>query len=228
MDAARNIIGLFDSNVENYDSWYDAKSGRAVLETEAEMLRRVLPRGLGVEIGSGTCRFSELLREERDIVCLDPSLRMLRHGYTRGRCIFPVAGVAEDTPLRSSYFSFAYMVTVIEFLHDPAMALKETWRILKPGGVLAVLFIERESSWGKFYMEIARKGIDPILARARLYTAREVDELLAASGFQVQKHLMSLAYPPLTVPPALPEIYEEACSDCGVTLTVAAKPKEFI
>jgi ubiquinone/menaquinone biosynthesis C-methylase UbiE len=223
MHALKEIVKLFDTVVEKYDSWYDSEAGKIVLKTEAEMLRRALPEGLGVEIGAGTCRFSSLLSDGRSIICLEPSTSMLMYGYMRGRCPEALAAVAEYSPLRSGCVSFAYMVTVLEFLEEPVKVIAEVRRILREGGTIAVLFIERESSWGKLYRDAASKGLDPVFARARFYSAEEVDELLREAGFKVKRHLRALDYPPLTVPERPPRIFEEKCEDCGVTLVVGAK-----
>lgn len=218
----RGILELFSEVAGQYDSWYDSPAGRVVLEVEASMLDEVLPSGIGVDVGAGTCRFAPFLSRGREIVCLEPAYGMLVYGYARGRCEHPLCATSENAPLRPS-FDFAYMVTVLEFLEDPALSLTRIWEALKSGGLLAVLYVERESKWGKLYSELAEKGADPVLARARFYSQPEVDKLLSAAGFEVREHLKSLDYEPLTVPAEKPRVYRESCADCGVTLTVAVK-----
>uniref|UniRef100_A0A7J3X571 Methyltransferase domain-containing protein n=1 Tax=Thermofilum pendens TaxID=2269 RepID=A0A7J3X571_THEPE len=119
---------------------------------------------------------------------------------------------------------FAYMVAVLEFLENPGRALAALGSLLKRGGVLAVLFIERESSWGRLYRELAEKRADPVLAVARLLSLREVIDLVERSGFRVLKTLQALDYEPLAVPETEPRVYEGvSCQDCGVALVAAMR-----
>jgi Methylase involved in ubiquinone/menaquinone biosynthesis len=222
VESRERIIGVFDSIARSYDEWYAQPAGQVVLRTEARMLDAVLPRGLGVEVGAGTCVFPPLLSRDREIVCLDPALGML--SLCRGRCPHPVAGTAEEPPLRRGSLDFAYMVAVLEFLENPGRALAALGSLLKRGGVLAVLFIERESSWGRLYRELAEKRADPVLAVARFLSLGEVISLVERSGFRVLRILQALDYKPLAVPEAEPRIYEGAsCSDCGVALVAAVR-----
>ncbi len=222
MEPREHIIGVFDASARSYDEWYAQPAGQVVLRTEARMLDAVLPEGLGVEVGAGTCVFPPLLSRGREIICLEPSLGML--SLCRCRCPHPVAGTAEEPPLRRGSLDFAYMVAVLEFLENPTSALEAAGELLKRGGVLAVLFIERGSSWGRLYRELAEKRADPVLAVARFLTLEEVLSLVERSGFKVLRILQALDYEPLSVPEAEPRIYEGvSCRDCGVALVAAAR-----
>lgn len=222
MGARKRVVELFDSVAKSYDEWYAQPAGRVVLRAEARMLDAVLPEGVGAEVGAGTCVFPPLLSRGREIVCLEPSLGML--GLGRGRCLHPVAGTAEEPPVRPSSLDFAYMVTVLEFLEDPLKAVQAVRGLLKRGGVLAVLFIERESRWGRLYAELAEKRADPVFAAARFLTLREVLELVERAGLRVKRVLQALDYEPLTVPETEPPVYEGgSCGDCGVALVAAAR-----
>jgi len=222
VEARRLVVEVFDSVAKSYDEWYAQPAGQAVLRTEARMLDAVLPEGVGAEVGAGTCVFPPLLSWGREIVCLDPSLGML--GLGRGRCPHLAAGTAEEPPIRPGSLDFIFMVTVLEFLEDPVKALKAAGSLLKRSGVLAVLFIERESRWGRFYGELAGKRTDPVLAAARFLSLREVLSLVERSGFRVRRILQALDYEPLTVPETEPPVYEGApCSDCGIALVAATR-----
>lgn len=223
MTLRARIVQLFDSVANLYDAWYAQPAGKAVLETEARMLDSALPRGVGAEIGAGTCVFASLLSKEREIVCCDPSLKMLELG--RRRCPHLLVATAEEPPLRPRSLDFVYLVTVIEFLEDPKLALERLSGLLRRGGTFAILFIEKQSSWGHLYEEIGRRGEDPVLASARLYSFEDVEGMLHRAGLCVKKVLQALDYEPLTVPAGEPRVYEGlSCPDCGVTL-VAAEPE---
>jgi hypothetical protein len=96
--------------------------------------------------------------------------------------------------------------------------------LLKRDGVLVILFIERESRWGRLYAELAEKRADPLLAAPRFLTLREELSLMERAGFRVRRILQALDYELLTVPETEPPIYEGAsCGDCGVALVAAAR-----
>ncbi len=214
------IFRLFAENVEYYDSWYHEPSGRAVLEAEAKMLDTELPKGVGADIGAGTCVFPPLLSREREIICVEPVYEMLSYG--RKRCQHHLVSVGELLPLVE--LNFAYMVTVVEFLKDPIKVGESIYLSLKNGGILAVLFINRESTWGKTYQQIAAEGKDPILSRAKLYNLEEIKTIFEKAGFKYRKAVASLYWEPFTVP-AQKRIYSyQECRDCGAVLAVFEKP----
>lgn len=210
------IREIFAAQAARYDAWYREPAGRVVLEAEARMLDAALPHGFGADIGAGTCVFPPLLSRDREIACIEPVEEMLRIGYGRGA--HAIIAVAERLPLRR--LDFAYMVTVLEFLEEPVEAARGIAAALRPNGVLAVLFIEASSPWGKLYSSIAKEGGDPILAHMRLYTLEGVVKVFEAAGFKLSKTLSTLDYEPLTVPQEEPHIYEGVCENCGAVLAV--------
>ncbi|WP_460024889.1 class I SAM-dependent methyltransferase [Infirmifilum sp. SLHALR2] len=219
------VVEVFSQNAEAYDSWYRTPAGSAVLEAEASLLDLLLPRGVGADIGAGTGVFAEKLSENREIVCLDPSEPMLR--LARGRCQHLVVGVGEQPPLRSGSLSFAYMVTVLEFLENPRKVLESVRGLLREGGVLAVLSIERESPWGQLYRRLASENLDPVLAKAKFYSRREAEDFLLEAGYSISTRAWALDYEPLAVPEGKPRLYvDEECLRCGVYALVA-KPLHF-
>lgn len=214
------IFRLFAENVEYYDSWYNEPPGRAVLEAEAKMLDSELPKGVGADIGAGTCVFPPLLSSGREIFCVEPVYEMLKYG--RRRCWHPIVSVGESLPLFK--LDFAYMVTVVEFLDDPVKVGESVYHSLKEGGTLAVLFINKESNWGKTYRQVAAEGKDPILSRARLYNLGEIKAFFKRTGFKYRRAVASLDWEPFTVP-AKKNVYRyEECRDCGAVLAVFEKP----
>jgi len=88
------------------------------------------------------------------------------------------------------------MVTVLEFLEDPAAVLREIRETAKEGAELTILFINSESSWGDFYQDIGSKG-DPVFRHARLYTMVEVEALMTVSGYRVTEKAGTLTTQPM-------------------------------
>ncbi len=188
-------VDAFDRAAFSYDAWYETEKGRQVLSAERRLVNGFLPSiGVGLEIGAGTGVFAEALSNlRRSVVCLDLSREMLARAADRGLpCII---GSADTMPLRGGSLSFAYMVTVIEFLGDPVASLKEASRITGRDAPIVALFINRESDWGELYTAMAEKG-DPIFSHAHLYTLDEVEEITRRTGLKRNGALGTLTESP--------------------------------
>ena len=195
MENVRGIIGIFEKAAAYYDEWYRKPVGVYAFRSELRGLEALLPpSGLGVDIGAGTGIFAKHLSAgERYVVCLDPSPGMLKEAEKRN--LPAIVATAEASPFKHGSLDFAYMVTVIEFLPDPLKALRSVGAILKGDAPLAILLINRESSWGEQYSKLAEKG-DPIFSHARLYTLGEVCSLLKKAGYEPVEFLGTLTAPP--------------------------------
>ena len=191
-----DAIRAFDLVAVTYDDWYNHPQGRQVFDAELKAVDMHIPKeGIGLELGAGTGIFAEQLTGVmRTIVCLDPSGEMLKKAAERGMA--SVLGVGEALPLRVGVLDFTYMVTVLEFLDEPAVVLGEIRETAKEGAELTLLFINSESSWGDFYRDIGSKG-DPVFRHARLYTMVEVEALMTVSGYRVTDRAGTLTTQPM-------------------------------
>jgi len=191
-----DAIRAFDLVAVTYDDWYNHPQGRQVFDAELKAVDMHIPKeGIGLELGAGTGIFAEhLTGVRRTVVCLDPSGEMLKKAAERGMA--SVLGVGEALPLRVGVLDFTYMVTVLEFLDEPAAVLGEIRETAKEGAELTILFINSESSWGDFYRDIGSKG-DPVFRHARLYTMVEVEALMTVSGYSVTERAGTLTTQPM-------------------------------
>lgn len=213
-------VRAFDRAAQGYDDWYRHPQGAKVMKAETDLLNHLLPsQGLGLEIGAGTGVFAHgLTNQDRVIVCLDPSLEMISRAAARG--LPSVAGDGDSLPLRGVTMDFTYMVTVLEFLGDPVAVFKQVKATAKAGSPLAILFINPESAWGRFYVEIGSRG-DPVFRHARLRSLGEAEELLREAGYKVEKALGTLTTGPIE--PKVGAEVRASCEGCGV-IAVGAKP----
>lgn len=186
----------FDRSAGGYDGWYREAKGRQVLEAERALVNRLIPvYGVGLEIGAGTGVFAESLTDDsRLIVCLDLSTEMLTRARRRG--LPCVLGSAESLPIRRGILDFTYMVTVMEFLLDPVKAFGEAAKAAKTGAFLVVLFVNRDSSWGRLYREMASKG-DPIFRHVHLYSLEDLAEMTQSAGLTLVEEYGTLTTSPI-------------------------------
>jgi len=168
-------ITVFNQFAREYDHWFVENSFAYLSEVEA--IRRFIPdTGLGVEIGAGTGRFSIPFGIK---IGIEPSDGMARLAQSRG--LFIIRALAEELPFVDVTIDYVLMVTVICFLTDLPMAIKEIRRVLKPGGRLIIGFIDRESPLGRNYESM--KDSSRFYKWATFYSVSQVMDVLTAVGF---------------------------------------------
>ncbi len=144
-----------------------------------------------IEVGIGTGYFASKVEAEAG---LDPSMNMLSIARMRGVELL-VRGVGEAMPFRDEVFGTILIVVTLCFVDNPAEVLKESFRILRRGGVLVSCIIPRDSPWGEHYAKLGREG-HPFYSKARFLTLKEHEELLRTSGFKILKSMGVLSYSP--------------------------------
>jgi len=168
-------IDPFDEHAEEYDAWFERHRESYLAELAA--VRELLPSGgKGVEIGIGSGKFAGPLGIP---VGVEPSPRMAE--LARRRVLRVLEATAEALPFADGEFDFALMVTVICFLDDVERAFREAHRILRPGGVLVIGFIDRESALGREYSR--KKDRSMFYRDAVFFSVRDVEILLSRAGF---------------------------------------------
>jgi len=98
--------------------------------------------GRGLEVGSGSGRLTPyLLRWSRDVVAVDATLPLLRRGFGSDGAGPPRVGAnVYHLPFPDDVFDAVTLVRVFGFLTDPAGALRELHRVLRPRGMLVLSF----------------------------------------------------------------------------------------
>lgn len=165
----------FDSHHRRYDDWFVRHA--PAYHSELLAVRAQLPwQGLGLSIGVGTGRFAAPLGVQ---VGIDPAHTVL--GYAARRGIAVVQAAAEALPFADGLFDRALCVTTICFVDDAGTMLREAYRVLKPGGVLVIGFIDRTSGLGQHYL--AHQAENVFYRDATFFSAAEVGQLLRDTGF---------------------------------------------
>jgi demethylmenaquinone methyltransferase / 2-methoxy-6-polyprenyl-1,4-benzoquinol methylase len=186
--------------------WYDFLNRLLSLRRDV-IWRRELVRGIGLplrpmilDLAAGTLDVSlEILRQQPDsqVVAADFSLAMLLKGKeklkasrTAGK-ILPVAADAYDLPFGEAQCDAITIAFGIRNLPDRGAALKEMHRVLKPGGIVAILeFIPPESGWLQNFYKIYLNRLLPLVGRlfskhtfAYSYLAESINTFPTAEAF---------------------------------------------
>lgn len=173
---------IYDKLTEPFERRHFAAKRRCVLEPA---------RGRVLEVGAGTgWSFRHYPDAVSEIVALEPDEGMLARAKTRsaaesGPRVSFVRASAEELPFEDASFDTAVAMVVLCTVPNPARALEELRRVLKPGGQL--LFVEHVRSddprrarwqqrldrpWG-----IVAKGCHP---------NRDTLATIEAAGFEVE------------------------------------------
>lgn len=91
-----------------------------------------------LELGSGAGGYAPTLQREAGSFTASD---FLRPAWVDASAIpFAQVNVLKPFPFATGSFDFIYCSSVIEHLADPANLLRESWRVLKPGGTLYLSF----------------------------------------------------------------------------------------
>ena len=146
--------------------------------------------GFVLEIGAGSgLNFPRYAAGLDRVVALDPSPPLLLlAARRRGEARVPVSllrGTAESLPFAGAAFDTVVTTWTLCSVADPLAALRETRRVLKPGGKL--LFVEhglaptkRVAAW-QHLLTPCWKAI-----AGGCHLDRRIDELISAAGFRIE------------------------------------------
>lgn len=181
-DPHRAVQREYGRLAERYDDRWASYVGASVRET----LRRLPPGAVGslLDIGCGTGAFLEAVTRDRPgltVAGVDISPDMLAVARRRlpesaGLHVAP----ADALPFPDESFDFAVTTNAFHFFRAPEAALREIYRVLRPGGAVVV------TDWCHDYLTC--RLCDRLLAlftaaHHRTYGSAECRRLLERAGF---------------------------------------------
>ncbi len=162
-------------------------AGRSALDVgcgDGTLLRHLTARGLARACGCDADR--RMVARARDLAAHD------------GRRIGLVAAKAQALPFPDDSFDLVTCITVLAFVPDPAAAVREMARVLRPGGHLVIGDLGKWSTWAA--RRRMRGWLGARLWRdARFRTAGELAALPAAAGLRVDRSRGAIFFPPWTL-----------------------------
>lgn len=194
---------------ENEAGKYNKSHGSDLHGTEYNIrtyYRKVFQRHLSpdlsvVEIGCGTGRFSRLIRESTErLVSTDFSMPMLQQGL--GTAPVQVCADSQNLPFRDDRFDVCVGVTTFSYVPDKVKALQSIKQVLKPGGRIILIDMNRKSPIFFFSRLVYGKLRDKnhqewVLTQSSLdYTSK----LLESQGFRIVEG-RKLSFVPHVSPP---------------------------
>lgn len=155
---------LFDDWAERYEAWFATPLGRLIKACETELILSQLSPVTGeniIDAGCGAGHFTaDVIAAGARVVGLDLSLPMLIRARAKldGEAFAAVQGDMNRLPFADGVFDKALSVTAIEFIADAGRAVAELWRVTRPGGLMVVATLNRNSPWAARRQKAAEHG----------------------------------------------------------------------
>ncbi len=138
--APPESVGMESEERDFWEKEYRSESDGSFHAFSESTLERILDQmripsdGIGLDFACGSGTFGDYLDSSK-VVGLDLSLALLNTSTG----IMPVQGSGMILPFRTGLFDFALCAAALHHMPDPAMALREIARVLKPGGILGIV-----------------------------------------------------------------------------------------
>lgn len=126
-----------------YDAWYKTPRGHWISDQEFSLLTDLLkpqPGAQLLDVGCGTGHFSRRFAASGLVVTgIDPDAEAIGYARQQNQQIQYLQGSALALPFADDHFDYSAAVTSLCFIDEPALALKEMWRVTRHKMVLGLL-----------------------------------------------------------------------------------------
>lgn len=210
-----------------YAAWRRSSLGEITDDLEHRLILRMAGplRGraaLDVGCGDGTLALLCARHGASSVCGCDPDPKMVARTQSlaaqQGERIGIVAARGQALPFADNSFDVVTCITVLAFVPDPAHALREMARVLRPGGRLVL------GDLGKWSLWAARRRLRgwfgaKLWRTARFRTAKELADMAARAGLTVMQARGAIFFPPWT---PLARVMAPADAQLGRVTTLGA------
>ncbi|MCD6319296.1 MAG: methyltransferase domain-containing protein [Candidatus Desulfofervidaceae bacterium] len=178
-------VAYFNKIASDYDAWYLTPIGSYVDTTEKEQVFSLwqTKQGRVLDLGCGTGNYTvTLATQEISVIGLDKSLSMLKLARRKLPYTPLVKSDAAYLPFKDKTFAGVISITLFEFLFYPENAIREIYRVLKPGGEVLIGTMNTLSPWFGC-KRLKSLFVETAYRYARFYTPRKLKSLLSQEGF---------------------------------------------
>jgi ubiquinone/menaquinone biosynthesis C-methylase UbiE len=147
----------------------------------AEAMLKLLPPLVIADLGAGEGTISQLMAQRaRKVIAIDNSEKMVEFGAELARKhgignLEYRLGDLEEVPIRTGTVDLAFLSQALHHAVHPERAVAEAWRIVKPGGRIAILDLNRH------HFEEAREMYADLWLG---FTELEIEKYLKGAGFR--------------------------------------------
>jgi ArsR family transcriptional regulator len=185
-DAMRLVLRKRQDKMRRYFDELAGKFGRQYVPGRswkgiAEALLKLMPPLVIADLGAGEGTISQLMAQTaKRVIAIDNSEKMVEFGSELARKhgignLEYRLGDLEDVPIRTATVDLAFLSQALHHARHPERAVGEAWRILKPGGKIAILDLSRHN-----FEEAREMYADLWLG----FTELEIERLLKTAGFR--------------------------------------------
>ncbi len=129
-----------------------------------------------LDAGGGTGRVSQgISTQTGGVVVLDFSQGMLLQALPKPN-LYPVYSVVERLPFVDGAFERILIVDAFHHFHKHEQAVRELWRVLRPGGRLVL----HEPNIARWQIKLIALGEKLLLMRSRFFRAEQLRQMFAA------------------------------------------------
>src|SRR3954453_15811056 len=185
-EALRSVIRKRQDHMRRYFDELAGKFGRQYVPGRswkgiAEALLKLMPPLVIADLGAGDGTISQLMAQRaKKVIAIDNSDKMVEFGAELARKhgianLEYRLGDLEDVPIRSATVDLAFLSQALHHAVHPERALAEAHRIVKPGGRVEILDLNRH------HFEEAREMYADLWLG---FTELEIEKYLKGVGFR--------------------------------------------
>lgn len=179
------IVGVMPISFDSLGLWFKLFSSwfypRRAIKSLSHFIGSLENKGCVVDLGGGAgtlVEFAHSMRSDICYVCADPSQGMLKYVPSYA---WRVMALAEELPFKDNAVGAIMIGDAIHHFTQPHKGIDEAMRTLRPGGMLFIFDINRQTFMGWLISSMEKFLKEP----AHFYTPDQLKHLLTAKGFKV-------------------------------------------